>query len=158
MAEDLYSNFSNPAISRTGVHLERDHALIDARDKIWELGHEIDIYTHEEDTVIRDDFGSIIKHIPGVLNSFTFYAFPIITNPTDEQVEAAGLREKTTIIAYTAMLDWWENGFTMDNLNKLDSIRLECIVHTEKYEIKDKNFHSDFSDTHLYVVLGLNKI
>jgi hypothetical protein len=158
MAEILNNNFKFPAISRSGVKLERDYALVDARNKIWELGEQINLYTHTEDTIERDDFGSIVRHIPGVTNTFIFYAFPVMINPTIEQVEKAGLREKTEAIVYTAMLDWWDNNFTMDDLNKLNSIKMQVVIHGEKYEIKDKNLHSDFSDTHLYVVLGLNKI
>lgn len=158
MSEALNNNFTDPAISRSGVKLERDYALVDARDKIWELGEQIELRLHEEGTIERDRLGNIVRRITNSNISYLFYAFPIIQNPTVEQVETAGLREKTELIVYTAMLDWMLNNINLDRLQSLNMIKMSVIINGAKYEIKDKNWHSEFSDTHLYITLGLNRI
>lgn len=149
--------FLNPAISRQGVTLEKQYALIDVRDIIWERGEQVRLELLGEDNLTRDDYGNIIKRSPGVTETFTFYAFPIIYNPTEEEQEKAGLREKTQVIITTAMWDWTHNNLSIDRLQDIDLTRAVIIIDGAKYEIKDKNNIDQFSDTYLYVVLGLNK-
>jgi hypothetical protein len=158
MDTTISSNFKSPIISRPGVKLERDQALIDVRDKVNELGDLVEFRLHNEETIKRDEFGNIIKRYNSISDNFELYAFPIIMNPTEKQAENAGLREITHVIIWTSVLDWWEKGYTDERLQFIDSIRMTVIVHGAKYEIKDKNFESDFSDTHLYLTLGLNRI
>ena len=113
---------------------------------------------HEEQTVTRDKFNSIKKRNVSSSPALTFYAHPIIFSPTDKQREDSGLREKTEVIVHTAMLDWTDNDYTMETLKDLDSIRMTVILKGAKYEIRDKALDSMFSNTYLYVVLGLNRI
>jgi len=158
MDTNISDNFKGSAISRNGVKLERDQALIDVRDKVNEMGELCRFELHTEQTVERDKFGNIIRRIDNPSIAFDLYAFPIIMNPTEEQSEKAGLREATDIIIWTSILDWWEKGYTSERLQFIDSIRMTVIIHGAKYEIKAKNFESDFSDTNLYLTIGLNRV
>ena len=56
------------------------------------------------------------------------------------------------------MLDWNDAGYTMETLKTIDSIRATVIIAGSKYEIRDKVLESQFGNTYLYVLLGLNKI
>lgn len=152
------SSYKLPAIATIGIQHEKELALIDARDYCWERGKQIKLRLHEEQTITRDRFGSIKKRDLAASPELTFYAYPITFNPTDKQMEESGIREKTQVIAYTAMLDWTDAGYTLTTLKDLDSIRMTVIIESAKYEIRDKALNSQFSDTYLYVVLGLNRI
>ena len=152
------SNYKQPAISRIGVSLEQEYSLRDVRDNIWERGEQITLKLIGEDKVDRDKFGNIARRIPATTDIFTFYAFPIIYDPTEKQQEKAGLREITQVIIYTAMQDWIDNNLEVDRLQDIDSIRSVIEINKATYEIKNKNKLDQFSDNYLYVVLGLNKI
>lgn len=158
MEASINTGFKGLPISRSGVKMERDMALIDVRDKVNEMGDICTFILQTEDTVERDEFGNIIRRIKNESNTFDLYAFPIIMNPTQEQSEKAGLREITDVILWTSVLDWWEKGYIEERLQFIDSIRMVVIVHGARYEIKSKNLESDFSDAHLYLILGLNRI
>lgn len=152
------SEYNKPAISRPGVQHEKEHALIDARDIIWERGEQITIRLYEEDTIVRDQFNSIVKREAGEVTDRLFYSYPVIYSPTDKDMEKAGIRERTRVIVYTAMQDWIDYEYTLDTLKDLNSIRMSVIINGAKYEIVDKALQSQFADTYLYVVLGLNRV
>lgn len=149
-------SFKKPAISRSKVTLEKQYALRDVSATIQERGHPIEIRLHTESTVQRDRLNSIKKRTS--TTKLSFYAYPLVFNPTDKELDRAGIRERTQVIAHTAMFDWNEEDFDMKRLESLDSIRATVIINNQKYEIKEKSLFSEFSDTYLYVVLGLNKI
>ena len=151
-------DWKNPAISTTGVQHEEDGALRDAQAIIWERGEQIIIRLNAEQTITRDRFNSIKKRNIPAPTTLTFYAYPIIFNPTDKQREDSGLRERTQVILHTAMLDWTAAGFAMTTLKDINSIKASVIIDGAKYEIRDKALRSMFSNTYLYVVLGLNRI
>jgi len=146
------------SISTIGITLEKEQALKDAQYFIRERGGPVLIRLHEEQKITRDKFNSVknrdIVQTPGI----TFYAFPIIFNPTTKQLDAAGIREVTQVLIKTAVQDWLDNGFTMNTLKDINSIRATIIIDGEKYEIKDKQFDSQYQDTFLYIHLGLNKV
>ena len=150
-------SFEQP-ISTLGVSLEKDQALADARNLIVEEGSQITIRLYTESKITRDRLNSIKKHNKSSVTDLTFYSFPIIYNPTVKQLEQAGMKEVTEVLIKTAMLDWNTAGFTMQNLNDIDSIRAEVIIAGLKYEIKSKQLDSQYSDTFLYIHLGLNRI
>lgn len=152
------SGYMDPAISDIGVALETDHALRDARDIIRERGKLIEIRLHQEQKITRDKFNSIKNRGTGTTPELPFYAYPITFNPTDKEIDAAGLRERTQVLVKTAMLDWNDAGYTMETLKQPDSIRATVIISGVKYEIRDKVLESQMGDTFLYVLLGLNKI
>ena len=150
------SDYRQPVISTIGVTHEKELALIDARDIIHERGDDVVIKTNIESAVNRDTFGSIKSRTN--TPTFTFKAYPINFSPTDEQRDNAGLKERTQVIVYTAMQDWMDEGYTLNNLRQLDMIKWRLTMKSVTYEIRDKALNSQFSDTYLYVTLGLNKV
>lgn len=152
------ADWKSPAISTLGTQLERDQALIDARDIIMERGQTVTVRLHEEQKIERDKFNSIKKRDISQTLGFSMYAFPVIYNPTQKQSEDAGIREKTQVIIKTAVLDWTDNGFTISTLKDINSIRATVIISGAKYEIVDKQLDSQYEDTFLYIHLGLNRI
>lgn len=152
------SGYMQPAISSIGITHEQENALIDARDVIRQLGKTIEIRLHEEQKITRDKFGSIKNRGTVSTDERTFYAYPVNFNPSDKELDRAGIRERVQVTAKTAMLDWNDAGYTMETLKTIDSIRATVIINGAKYEIRDKVLESQFGDTYLYVLLGLNKI
>lgn len=152
------SDWKSPAISTVGLEHERDQALIDARDIIRERGQVVKIRLHVEGKIERDEFNTIIKRDVVQTPGIDFYSFPVIFNPTDKQLEEAGIREKTEVLIKTSMLDWTDAGYTLDTLKDIDSVRATVIIGGAKYEIRDKALDSQYGDTYLYIHLGLNRI
>lgn len=134
-----------------GVQLERDCALEDAKDFIDERGDEITLNTNNENAVVRDSYGSIINRAP---TQYTMNAFPVEFQPTDDQLEKAGIREKVDVIIYIATLDLTNN--SIDH-RSIDTTRWEIILKGDTYTIKEKNELNMFADTYLNVALGLFK-
>jgi hypothetical protein len=143
--------------SRQGVAKEKRDALADVQFMVNERGNFVTINLRTETNTVRDQFNSI-KSKATAYDSVIFRAYPVRYNPTAEYVEKVGLREQTQVVIHTAMKDWNDEGFTMAQLKDLDMIRMTCVIADVKYEIKDKALVSQFEDTYLYVVIGLNRI
>lgn len=152
------SDWKPPAVSDIAMDMNTQMALIDARDIIRELGQQITVQLFEESTVERDKFNSVKKKDLTTTPGITFYAFPIIYNPTDKQLEDSGMREKTHVLIKTAVLDWTDNDFTVDTLKAINSIRANIIIKGAKYEIVTKQLDSQYRETYLYIHLGLNRV
>ena len=138
--------------------LDTASALKDARDILRELGKPIKIQLHVEQKITRDKFNSIKNRGTITTPEITFYSYPLKFNPTEKELDRAGIRERTQVLAKTAMLDWNEAGYTMDTLKDLNSVRATVVIEGAKYEIRDSVLESQFVDTYLYVLIGLNKI
>jgi hypothetical protein len=136
-----------------GVQLEREHAMIDAKNLIDEYGGDIEIVLAAESEVARDKYNSIQKR--DAVKSFKLKAHPIVDNPTTQILEKAGLREACEVMIGTAALDWRLQGIV---LQEIEITRLTVYLDGEKYRIKDFTRQSRFADSYLYVNLGLAKI
>lgn len=132
-----------------GVQLEQQNALKDASDYIDERGNDIIIYVNTESGITRDKFGSIKKRVP---TSYTFHAYPITFNPTDDELKKAGLKEKVDIAVTLATKDLTDQSLTFE---MIDHIRWECEFDGNRYTIKDKGQINHFSHVYLNVTLGL---
>lgn len=148
----------SPIVSRAGVACERDHALADVQQGIVERGRELKIIFHNEKTSTRDAYNTIKRQDYSTASELNTYAFPLIFNPTQQEQEKAGIKENVQVIAWTATKEWTENGFSINQLILPDSIRGKVVIDDRKYEIKEKNHVSEFADTFLYIVLGLNLV
>lgn len=145
-------------ISTIGVQLEKENALKDAETIIKLRGAQIVVRLFEETTILRDKFNSIKKRDITPDPGITLYAYPIIFNPTEKQLEDAGIRERTEVLIKTAVKSWVDLGYTMETLKDINSIRATVIMDGVKYEIRDKQLDSQYQDTFLYIHLGLNRI
>ena len=136
-----------------GVQLERDNALSDAKNFVDEYGVEISIYLRGADAVFRGGYNSLATKnsttLPLVIN-----AYPVEFSPTDDQMEKAGLREKSACQIYTAYKDWIDNGYTIRDINQTTAT---VDLYGERYLIKEKNLVSMFADSFLYLTMGLAK-
>jgi len=150
--------YKKSAVSDIGVILEKENALLDARDVIRERGQPVKIVMYEERKIERDRLNTVKKNKRSEAPEIIFYAHPVIYNPTAKQSEEAGLKEQTQVLIKTAVQDWIDNGYTVENLKMIDSLHCKVIIAGAKYEIKDKALSSQFSNTYLYINLGLNEV
>ena len=144
-------SLGKPLSGSCGVAFEQKCALLDIKMIIDERGMSITLNVIDETDITRDRYNSIKRRGTSTL---VLNAYPLIFAPTDEDKSDAGLREDTDVIAHTAMLDWTDAGFDIDNI---DLVRAEVFISGDIYEIRDKAQISQFGDTYLYIVLGLNK-
>lgn len=138
-------------VSRTGIAVEKDSALLDAKWMIDERGILIEYKQRNESTIDRDKYNSL-KEKQNII-SHNLYAFPVQFNPTEKDLKKSGLREKVDVMIYTAMLDW--NIFEIVPKTDIDSTRDSFVLLGETYIIKDMGFVNQFSDTFLNVSFGL---
>jgi len=139
-----------------GVALERNQIIEDERYWINRYGNDITIIFNAEDTITRDDYNSIKKKQTAPTNKvFTIKAYPITYNPTEKQLEKAGIQEKVDLMVTTSKKDWDLNG--IDATKDLNLIKAEVIVNDETYVLKNKSLIGHIADTYSTVVLGLFK-
>lgn len=137
-----------------GTDFEQKHALLDVQAIIAERGLDIYLRLEDEGTIERDEWGSVKKRTS---TPKAIKAFPVNFSPTQKEKDDLGIKEAVDVTATTAMQDWIDLGFTDKDLSHIDSIRAEIVIRGQTYEIKDKNFQDQFTDTYLYVILGLNR-
>ena len=150
-------DFQQP-VSPLGAKMEQQQALMDAASVIIERGDIITVRLHQETTVKRDSFGSIKQRGNPPPTPVELHTFPVLYNPTVKEMEAARIRESVQVLVKTAVLEWESKGVDMTTLGKLDLIRMTVILNGQEYEVKAKQFDSQYGDKFLYVHLGLNKI
>ena len=139
-------------VSTVGVGFERTTALLDTKWMIDERGEEIKIYERGESDVTRDKYNSIKVKKTDVVE-LIINAFPQL-NPTEKQLEKAGLRDMVDVILTTAMQDWIDN---VIEPREFDIVRNSVVFRNETYKIKNIGFINHFYDTQLNVTLGIVK-
>ena len=139
--------------AQPGVYLERKYALTDAKFVIDERGDVVEIFLRKEADVARDSYNSIASRNTTSAFHVFMRAFPVQTNPSDKQLEKAGIRERADVIVYTAMQDWINAGKGFNDIDM--SGRLTVIMQGETYELKTKGLVGQMNDTFLYLTMGL---
>lgn len=134
------------------IQQERDDALRDIQNTINEYGEDIDFIVRNESEVIRNDYGDIKKKTQ--ILKISLKAFPIIPNPTNDQLEHAGLRENADMLLYTSKQDWTDNSI---EFKSIDRERSTVKIYDDTYEIKEKTKYSQFANDYLYYTFGLSK-
>lgn len=135
-----------------GVQLEVCEALTDVRDVMQEYGDDVDFFLQGETDITRDTYNSIKQD--KITKNFTFKCYPITNNPTQQQMEKAGIFQKCDMMIYSATKDWTLNSKT---INDIDVTRSMIVYQGETYNIKEKNNVSQIGSTYLYITLGLSK-
>jgi hypothetical protein len=143
----------NFPISREGVSEEKRDALIDTQMICQERGRLVKISLRDEQDITRDAYNSIKRRTN--VAGLSCYAYPIEPSPTEHQMEKAGVKENVDSIIYTAMQDWIDAGL---NYEDIEVIRSTVELEGCRYQVKAKNQTSQFSDTYLYITLGLVKL
>jgi hypothetical protein len=136
-----------------GVSSELLDALQDVQDIAIERGTQIKISIRTEADVERDAYGSIkrlntMEENPALI----VYAYPLEYQPTDRQMEKAGLRESTDAIAWIPTKYFLDAGITF---NSIDMVRTTVEAKGVRFQITQKNQVSQFGDEWLYVTCAL---
>ena len=139
--------------AQVGVYHERNCALIDAKAIIDERGDLVQFFYRKESNVSRDRYGSIKKR--DVDTKYNIRAYPVQFNPSEKELEKAGIREKAEVVIYTAMKDWIDNSISFEDfpLKTLNTVRLQG----QAYEVRNKGLANQMNDTYLNISFGLFK-
>ena len=139
--------------AQPGVYLERQYALSDTKSLVDERGDTVELFLRKEPDVIRDSYNSIsTRNTTSAFHAF-FRAFPVQNNPSDKQLEKAGIRERADIIVYTSFLDWLNAGKGFEDIDMTG--RMTAIVQGTTHEVKSKGLAGQMNDGYLYITLGL---
>jgi len=128
----------------------------EARKEVqWIVNNEgslIHIVLRDETNVTRDDYNSIKRKAQS--KSFWVKAYPIIENPSKNELDETGLKEDCQVSVKTAYQDWIDAGY---DLNDIILNRSTVKHNAETYKIVDRNNLTRFGNSYLYIVLGLRK-
>ena len=134
-----------------GVQLETAMLSQDVSDIVNMYGELIDVFLRTEATVERDRYGSIKKDKP--VTAIKIAAFPINVNPTTDEMEKAGLREKTDLILHTSAKDWATAGVDWKDL---DHERTTFNYDGQLYKMKEKGRAMKISNVYMYWTFSLS--
>lgn len=139
--------------AQVGPWQDRTDTLIDIKNHVDERGDLVQIVLRTEAQVDRDLYNSIEKRYKDT--KYSMKAFPVTFNPSDRQLEKAGLRERGNVLIYTAMKDWMNAGVAYDDI----LLDLKPTVHLQGsvYEIREKGLFGQVNDWFGYINLGLFK-
>jgi hypothetical protein len=140
-------------VSRTGVKLDQRDALADVQQVCTEMGRLVKISLRDEQDITRDAYNSIKRRTN--VTGLSCYAYPVEFSPTEHQMEKAGIKENVDVQIYTAQQDWIDAGLRYEDI---EVIRSTVELEGCRYQVKAKNQTSQFSDTYLYITLGLVKL
>jgi len=118
-----------------------------------ENGASIEINLREEPDIARDKYQSINRRDEG--KKFSAHANPLNYSPSFYDLQRAGLKENSRVIAVVPHQDFINNdaGF-----NDIEIKRSTVQTATGRYEIVDKSLTGQYGDTYLYINLGLSKL
>ena len=128
-------------MARLGTQLEACNALRDVQYIMNDRGDIFYIFLRGESEVVRDKYNSI-KTV-NTTYDFSMYCYPFISNPTQDQMNKAGIYQKADAIVYTAYKSWTDNGYT---INDIDTLRSTILYDEQSYQIKEKNNSNQIGD------------
>ena len=134
-----------------GVQLEETNALQDAAEYLYERGIDLYLLTETESSLSRDRYNAIKKRDP---EEILLHAYPVVYNPTEDQLRRAGIRENVDVIATLATKHITDNDLSYEDI---DTTRFEVKLENNLYTINYKNQINHFSHVYLNIVLGLFK-
>jgi bifunctional ADP-heptose synthase (sugar kinase/adenylyltransferase) len=130
---------------------ERDGALQNVQNVVNEYGTDIKILLVDPQGVEYDEYEQI-KLKKGLGEIFNTKAHDFILNPTEEQIEKAGLRLRADCLAYTATKNWTDAGKTLRDINSALAV---IEANEEVFDVKEKvKGFSNFQGSWLYIVFG----
>lgn len=135
------------------VQHELDNALLDVQNIVNEYGCDIKMIFGEETAQTRDIYNSIKKR--GGINTYLLKAWPVVYNPTVQQIEKCGIREQCDCIIGLARKDFIDAGI---DYKTLELIRITIEIDGLSYRIKELGKESTFGGMFLYINFGLAKI
>ncbi|TGL39636.1 hypothetical protein EHQ53_14030 [Leptospira langatensis] len=142
------------------LNSEMNQALREVSKMLSCYGTACLLYDGDESSIERDDYGNIISYGQGS----TELNCQFIPNPTDKQLEKAGIRETCDGIIYLATFDCnaagysYEDEFNPDKTplyKAIDAIRQIVQFQGTVYKITSRNRVSQFGSKFLYITLGV---
>lgn len=138
-----------------GKAFELKQAQIDVYNIMVENGAKALFRLSDDSSISRDGLGNVKSRSGSILS---FYTFPATYGATRKQQEAVGLKEETDLTIHTAVYQWEQRGYDIENLSDIDSIFADVTYRGARYEIVDKSLVDQLGDGYLYVVVGLNRV
>jgi len=139
-----------------GVQLEQFHALQDVQNLINEYGENVTINFHTESTIARDEYNSIKKFSTSTVDpTILFKGFPVQFNPTQKQIEKAGIKEQCDCLVYLSTKDFLDRN--IDVVKDLNLIKGQVIIRSETYNIKEKSLINQVGDKYTTITLSLTR-
>jgi len=134
--------------------LEQCNALQDVYETALQYGDIVSVYIRNESDIVRDLYDDYKSgNIEPAVTHIDMPAFPIQFQPTQRQLEKAGIKEKCECLIYTPLRAWTLNSLEFDDI---DMTRSTVDYQGKKYVIKEKAQASQFTSVFLYITLGLN--
>jgi hypothetical protein len=140
---------------------EAQAALREVSQMLGCYGTDCVLYDGSEANIVRDEYGGIVKYAnAGVTLNCQF-----IPNPTDKDLQKAGIRDLVEGIFYLSTYDCnnvgigYEDVIGPDDITLLyagiDLIRQIIRFQGTEYKLKAKNRVSQFGGSFLYITLGV---
>jgi hypothetical protein len=127
-------------------------ALQNVKTIVNAYGDYVSLLKIPESNLDRDNFNNISYSNSNI--EIKIKSFPIRFSPTQKILESTGIREQVDAIFYFSSTDFEE---AISKVGEIDVIRWKLIYDNISYNIKEKNYYSQFGNKFLYVVLGVNK-
>lgn len=132
------------------VSAEAACAKLDVSREIKLYGFPFEFLVRDESTVKRDIYKSVRYRDSAPV--FDFKAFPVNYNPSQRQLEKAGLRQQAEVTIHTAVLDWENYGLGFDDI---DIERSTINLGGQMYEVKEKALVGQVGPVLVYISFGL---
>lgn len=126
----------------------------DVFDVIEEMGEVVTFFLMGEQEVIRDEMGSIVSHGIKSKNPEIMKAYPVVFNPTTQQLKKLGLTEECEIAISTPQLQWDRIGLTIEDINMPKAI---VVIENRKYIIKEKSIKIRRNGVNAYLNFSLKR-
>lgn len=134
---------------------ETTAALNDIKCLVEEWGADISIRPRTEKNVARDAYGSIKRFNvteTAAITPVDVKAYPLNFSPTQRDIDKAGLKDDTEVIAWIPRQYFIDANIEFD---QLDMERITFLIQNKPYEMKDKAQQSQIRNEFLYYVFGL---
>ena len=126
----------------------------DVFDVIEEMGEPVTFFLMGEQEVTRDEMGSIVSHGIKSKNPEIMKAYPVVFNPTTQQLKKLGLTEECEIAISTPQLQWDRIGLTIEDINMPKAI---VVIENRKYIIKEKSIKIRRNGVNAYLNFSLKR-
>lgn len=135
-----------------GVQLEKEQILCE--EKFWAdmYGDDVTFHLNTEASIVRDKYSSIKTKDVTTPTPLVIRCYPIVFNPTQYQMEKAGIQEQVHAIITVPMKSWTDASLDDRDLN---AIKAEIILRGETYTIKEKSLQRQIGDTFTSINIGI---
>lgn len=111
-------------------------------------GRKVEFEFNPESKIVRNLYNDRKTWEPLIL---CVNAFPIEHNPTDKQLEHAGVTDPVDVLVYTPWLAWENQGIVYEDIER-NNLRMR--VRKEVFEVTVVRQLSHFGEDFLYLVFG----